>query len=285
MRILVFGATGMLGSTLLKTLSRDQAHEVWGTLRTPGERSLLPEPLRARLVAGIDVFNPDTIVDAMNRVRPDLVINCIGIIKQLSIANDPLVTLPVNSMFPHRLAALCRVAGSRMVHISSDCVFSGRTGNYVESELSDAEDLYGKSKFIGEVRDQAHVLTLRTSIIGHELKSANGLVDWFLAQEGKIRGFSRAIYSGFPSVEIARVIREVVLPRPELHGLYHLSSRPISKLDLLTLIADTYRKKIVIEPDASVAIDRSLDSRRFTAATGYVSPAWPELIREMHAYR
>ena len=285
MRILVFGATGMLGSTLLKALSDDPAHEVWGTLRNPGEKRLLPERTRARLVSGVDVFNPDTIVGALNRVRPELVINSIGVIKQLAIANDPLVVLPVNATFPHRLTELCRLSGSRMIQLSSDCVFSGRKGNYVEADLADAEDLYGKSKFVGEVHDQPHVLTLRTSGIGHELRSANGLLDWFLTQQGRVKGYAKAIYSGLPSVELARVIREFVVPRPELHGLYHLSARPISKLDLLTLIMRTYQKQISIEPDESVTVDRSLDSHRFTAATGYRSPDWPALIGDMHTHR
>jgi len=284
-RVLVLGATGMLGSALYKTYSRDADLEAWGTVRSGGARRFFSESENERLVSGVDVTDQDALVDVLKKVRPDLVINAVGLIKQLATANDPLVVLPLNSILPHRLANLCGLLGARMVHISSDCVFSGKDGHYVESDHSDAEDLYGKSKYIGEVHDQPHVITIRTSGIGHELETRNGLLEWFLAEKGPVRGFSGAIFSGLPWVETARVIKECVLPHPEISGLYHVSAQPISKLDLLNLIADVYGKKITIERDDSVRIDRSLNSRRFTAATGYVAPAWPELIAHMHASR
>src|SRR5262249_39351298 len=149
--------------------------------------------------------------------------NAVGVVKQLAIANDPLIVLPINAMLPHKLANASAAIGARLIHFSSDCVFSGRAGCYVESDISDAEDLYGKSKYIGEVHDQRHVVTIRTSGIGHELQSRNGLVEWFLHQEGAVNGFSGAIFSGLPWVELARVIADHVLPRPELSGLYHVS--------------------------------------------------------------
>jgi dTDP-4-dehydrorhamnose reductase len=156
---------------------------------------------------------------------------------------------------------------------------------YRESDASDADDIYGKSKSIGDLCDLPHAVTLRTSMIGHELSSAHSLVEWFLSQPDKVHGYTRAIFSGLPTVELARVIRDRVLPRPELQGLYHVSARPISKFALLTLVAEVYGKKVEISPDESVVIDRSLDSERFTRATGYVAPEWPELVRLMHRYR
>jgi dTDP-4-dehydrorhamnose reductase len=281
MRVLILGVTGMLGNAVYKSFASDQKFEAWGTLRSASGRRFFGDAAR-HLIDGVDVTNLDSVAAALDAVRPDVVINAVGVIKQLAIANDPLVILPINAMFPHRLSALCAQAGARMVQLSSDCVYSGRGGNYSESDLSDAEDLYGKSKYIGEVHDLPHVITIRTSGIGRELESRNGLLEWFLSQTGTVKGFSKAIYSGLPSVELARVLREFVLPHPELNGLYHVSSKPISKLDLLTLIADVYDKKITIEPDDVVHVDRSLDSRRFTAATGYVSGTWPELITGMH---
>lgn len=285
MRVLTLGATGMLGNAVYKLFASDPQHEAWGTLRDGRSRRFFAEKDHKRLIDGVDVTDQDALVAVLNRVRPDAVINAVGVIKQLANANDPLVVLPINAVFPHRLAGVCGLLGARMIQVSTDCVYSGRDGNYVESDRSDAEDLYGKSKFIGEVHDQPHVITLRTSGIGHELNSKNGLLEWFLAQEGRVKGYSKAIYSGLTWVELARVIKDFVLPRPDLSGLYHVSAKPISKLDLITIIAGVYGKKIQIDPDDAVRIDRSLNSERFTGATGYAAADWPELIAQMHKHR
>lgn len=285
MRILIVGVTGMLGSALHRVFAPDERFETWGTLRDGGAKRHFPAETHERLVAGVDIGDPDALARALVLARPAVVINAVGVIKQLASADDPLVVLPINAMFPHRLATLCAVGKARMIHVSTDCVFAGRRGNYVESDPSDAEDLYGKSKHMGEVHGLEHVITLRTSGIGHELSTRHGLLEWFLGEEGRVRGFSHAIYSGLPWVELARVIRDHVLPRPELSGLYHVSSDPIAKLDLLRLVADVYGKEIVIAPDDSLRIDRSLDSTRFRAATGYAPPSWPDLIATMHTYR
>ncbi len=283
MRILIVGATGMLGSALHRVLWPDSHHEVWGTIRDNAAKRHFPDAAHGQLISGIDVLDHDALVGVLRRVRPDVVINAVGVIKQLASANDPLVVLPINAMLPHRLAALCDLAGARMIHVSTDCVFSGRRGNYTESDASDAEDLYGKSKFMGEVHDQSHVVTLRTSGIGHELTTRHGLVEWFLGSHGPVRGFRRAIYSGLPWVELARVIRLHVLPNGALHGLYHVSSDPIDKYELLRLVAAAYGTTSEITPDDAFVIDRSLDSARFRAATGYMPPSWPDLISSMHA--
>jgi dTDP-4-dehydrorhamnose reductase len=216
-------------------------------------------------------------------VRPQVVINGVGIVKQLAEADDALLTLPINALLPHRLARLCDVAGARLVHISTDCVFSGTKGNYVESDPPDAQDLYGRSKLLGEV-NYPNAVTLRTSIIGHELAVGHGLVGWFLAQQKSVKGYRRAVFSGLPTCELARVIRDFVLPRPELRGVYHLSAAPINKFDLLTLVGRTYGKDIEIVADDAVRIDRSLDSSRFRANTGYMPDDWSKLVSRMHAF-
>lgn len=285
MRILILGITGMLGRAVFKTFSSDPDHEVWGTLRGTAGLRCFTGPRPEHLLSGIDVLDQDALVTSMAKVRPDIVINCVGLIKQLADGNDPLTALPINTMLPHRLAKLCDLSGARLIHISTDCVFSGRKGGYVENDLSDAEDLYGKSKYMGELHDVPHAITLRTSIIGHELISQHSLVDWFLTQEGSVLGFSRAVFSGLPTVELARVMKDFVLPHPELNGLYHVAAEPIAKLDLLSLIARQYGKSIEIIPDAALVIDRSLNSERFTEATGYKAPTWPQLIELMHATR
>jgi len=233
-------------------------------------------------LTGVEVLDQDALVAVLARVQPDVVINCIGLIKQLADAKDPLTALPINAMLPHRLARLCKLGGARLIHVSTDCVFSGRRGMYRESDLSDAEDLYGKSKYIGELHDLPHAITLRTSIIGHELGSNHALVDWFLSQQECVKGFTKAIFSGLPTVELARVMKDFVVPHRELNGLYHVAAEPIDKFSLLGLVAAQYGRQIAIYPDDALVIDRSLDGSRFGKATGYLAPAWPELIRRMH---
>lgn len=282
MRILIVGATGMLGSAVHSVLWPDAQHEVFGTIRDGAAKRHFPAAAHQRLIAGIDVMDHDALVGVLRDVRPEVVINAVGVIKQLASADDPLVVLPINALFPHRLAALCELVGARMIHVSTDCVFSGRRGNYAESDTSDAEDLYGKSKYIGEVHDRPHVLTLRTSGIGHELTSRHGLVEWFLGAQGPVRGYQRAIYSGLPWVELARVIGVHILPNHALHGMFHVSSDPINKYELLRLVARAYAMTTEISADDTFVIDRSLDSARFRAATGYTPPSWPELIHTMH---
>ncbi|NTV12500.1 MAG: SDR family oxidoreductase [Desulfobulbaceae bacterium] len=284
MRILVLGAAGMLGNAMLRVLSEQADWQVWGTLRAAGAKRYFPEALADRLLVGVDVEQPDSLHQAFLKVRPQVVINCIGLVKQLADAEDPLQAIPINALLPHRLARLCELVGARLIHPSTDCVFSGAQGNYREADFPDAHDLYGRSKLLGEV-GYPHTVTLRTSIIGHELQSAHGLVGWFLAQEGQCHGYSRAIFSGLPTVELARVIRERVIPRPELRGVYHVAAAPIAKYELLQLVAEVYKKKIAIIPSAHLVIDRSLNADRFHAATGYVAPAWPELIKMMHTYK
>lgn len=285
MKVLVLGVTGMLGNSVFRVFEDDAEHEVWGTLRSSSSLRYFPETSHSRLICSVDVLDQDALVSVLARVRPELVINCVGLIKQLADAKDPLTALPINAMLPHRLSHLCALSGTRLVHVSTDCVFSGTKGGYLESDPSDAEDLYGKSKFIGELHDQHHSITLRTSIIGHELNSHYALVDWFLAQQTSVKGFKRAIFSGLPTVELARVMKDFVLPHPELNGLYHVAAEPITKLELLRLIAAQYGKEIEIRPDDALVIDRSLSGERFREATGYVAPLWPELIRRMHAGR
>ncbi len=282
-RVLVLGASGMLGHTMLRLFAATDACDAWGSLRSRASERLLPAQLREHIVSGVDAENSDALHQLFARVRPDVVINCIGVVKQLSQAEDPLTAIPINSLLPHRLAQLCQVAGARLIHISTDCVFSGAKGMYREDDFADAHDLYGRSKYLGEV-DYPNAVTLRTSIIGPELGSAHGLLGWFLAQSGRVKGFSRAIFSGLPTVELARVTRDFVIPRPRMCGVYHVSSAPIDKCELLRLFARVYGVSTEIEPDERLVIDRSLDSTKFRGLTGYAPPEWPELVRAMHAF-
>lgn len=284
MRILVLGASGMLGSAMFRLLSADTQHDVFGSLRSPAALAHFPAHLAPRLLSGFDVENPDAIHQLFSAARPEVVINCVGLIKQLASAEDPLAALPINAILPHRLARLGELVGARVIHISTDCVFSGDQGNYKEADRSDAEGLYGRSKLLGELVNYPGAITLRTSIIGEELNSAHGLVGWFLAQQREIKGYTRAIFSGLPTGELARVINQFVLPNPQLHGLYHVAADPISKYDLLGIVNDVYDRKISIQPNEAVVIDRSLDGTRFAEATGYRAAPWPELVRQMRSF-
>jgi dTDP-4-dehydrorhamnose reductase len=281
-RILILGGAGMLGHKLCQ-LFRGK-FETWCTVRSSPRG---PEGFdiweKTRTITGVDAADFDTVARAIADVKPEVVINCIGIIKQLKAAKDPIVSLSVNSLFPHRLAILCRAAGARMIHISTDCVFSGRKGMYAEDDVSDAEDLYGRTKYLGEV-GYPGCLTIRTSIIGRELHSASGLIDWFLSNRGgKVRGFRKAIYTGFTTLALAKIIARIIIDHPELSGLWQISSDPINKYDLLKLVNEIYRAGIEIELDDAFFCDRSLNSARFRAAVNFQPPTWPEMIAEMHS--
>lgn len=284
MKILVLGASGMLGNAMIRVLSEKDDWQVYGTVRSESSKRFFKADIAERLIIGVDVEQHDSLMQAFIRTRPDVVINCVGLIKQLADAEDPLQAIPINAMLPHRLAKLCELSGSRLVHMSTDCVFSGDKGGYREADPSDARDVYGRSKYLGEV-SYSHAVTLRTSIIGHELQSTHGLVGWFLSQQGSCKGYSRAIFSGLPTVVLAQIIRDVVIPRANLSGVYHVAAKPIDKFSLLKLIADVYGKKIDIVLDDKLVIDRSLVADRFRDATGYVAPDWRALIETMLAYK
>lgn len=284
MRILILGVTGMLGNTMFRSLSADINLDVYGTARNESAKHFFNADLNKKVICGIDVESHDSLVQVFGLVKPNVVINCIGLVKQLLSAEDPLQTIPINSLLPHRLVALCEIVGARLVHISTDCVFSGKKGGYLEGDFPDADDLYGRSKLLGEV-DYANAITLRTSIIGHELVGHRSLIGWFLAQKGQVKGYSRAVFSGLPTVELSRVVRDFVLPNNQLRGLYHVAALPINKHELLELVAKIYQKSIAIIPDCDLRIDRSLSAERFRQATGYIAPSWDELVKSMYEFK
>lgn len=282
-KVLILGGTGMLGHVLFRQLSRQAEYDVHATVRNYSEaaRYFSPELVKKIRTDSVDADNFDTIIRALASIQPDIVINCIGLIKQLPLSTDPLSAITVNAYLPHRISLICRAAHARMIHVSTDCVYNGKKGMYTEADIADAEDLYGRTKYLGEV-NYPHCVTLRTSIIGHELKGKHGLIEWFLAQDRGIKGYTKAIFSGFPTIELANIIRDHVLPKQELQGTYHVSSNPISKYKLLVMVAEQYGKSIDIQPSEDFVQDRSLDSTLFRQKTGYKPPLWPELIKRMH---
>lgn len=283
-KILILGASGMLGNTLFRFFSAATNFRTFGTVRAASTLHLLPEELHPHVIANVHVENLDLLSKLFVEIRPSIVINCIGIIKQSTDSDDPLTSIPINALLPHRLANLSALVGARLIHMGTDCVFSGSKGMYTEADIPDAVDLYGRSKLLGEL-SYKHTITLRTSIVGHELNGNSSLVNWFLSQKGSVKGFAKAVFSGLPAIEIATVIRDYVIPRPDLHGVYHLSASPINKFDFLKLVGQTYKKNIEIVEDYSLMIDRSLDSSRFKLATTYAPKSWPELVQSMQAFR
>jgi len=271
----------MLGHRLWMDMS--PAHDVWITTRTSASAMPdLPGVDRSHIREYVDALDFDNVIRAFASIQPELVINCIGLVKQHPLSKDPLSVIELNARLPHRLSLVCRTAGIRMIHISTDCVFSGKTGNYTENSVSDAEDLYGRSKYLGEV-SYSHTLTLRTSIIGRELRTRYGLTEWFLNQRQSVKGYKRAIFSGFTTQAFAKILLDWIIPNPDLHGVWQVASQPISKYEVLNLMNEAYGLGVEIQPDETFVCDRSLDCSRFRAATGFAPPSWQEMIREMAA--
>ena len=279
MRILILGGDGMLGHQLFKHLK--SRHDVRVTLRQ--DLSVYKKFMlfsTENTYPGIDVIKIDKLAKVLTDFHPDAVVNAIGIVKQLPEANESIPSLEINALFPHRLALLCKDISARMIHLSTDCVFSGKKGNYKESDTSDPDDLYGRTKFLGEVTGK-NCLTLRTSMIGQELSRKKNLLEWFLSQNETVQGYKKVIFSGFTTMELSRVIENMVLNYPDASGIYHVSSEPISKFDLLLLIKEGLKLPIEIIPDESFACDRSLDSSKFRQEFNYNPPSWEEMVSEL----
>ena len=286
-KILILGAAGMLGHKLCQRLP-GQGYEVVATVRQTRERYAPYKEVfgQTRLVEGIDAMNFESLAALVKKEKPFAVVNCVGLIKQHREAENRLLAIALNSYLPHRLDALCADEGARLVHFSTDCVFSGHKGQYRESDLSDAEDVYGRSKYLGETEGPAgDAVTLRSSIIGRELIGPkHGLFEWFLSQRDKrIGGFTKAIYTGFTTIEMARIVAKVLAAQKPLRGVYQVASAPISKFDLLALLREIGGYPVEIDANREFACDRSLVMNRFTEETGYVAPAWKPMLEEMIA--
>jgi dTDP-4-dehydrorhamnose reductase len=282
MRVMVLGATGMLGHKLLQRLRSD--FEVAGTIRASG-----PDAALRRALPGVRLYS-DTRADDLASVRraiddwrADVVLNCIGIIKQTKAASDPISSISINALLPHQLARLTAERSAKLIHFSTDCVFSGRRGNYAEADLADPIDLYGRSKLLGEV-DAPGALTLRTSIVGRELRGHLGLIDWLFSQRGqRVDGYARALYTGLTTNAMADLIAWLIRSHSDLEGLWHVSGDPISKFDLLQSVNRAYGLGIEIARDETFECDRRLDSTRFRKRTGWQPDPWPDMIAAMQA--
>jgi dTDP-4-dehydrorhamnose reductase len=282
MRVLVLGGTGMLGHKLWQVFSLqfDTFVSLRGLLCTSPLRALFAS---ARTLENVSADEFATVDRALESCQPDVVVNAIGIVKQRQAAANPLACIAANAEFPHRLAALCRTHHVRLIHISTDCVFSGSKGNYCEDDLPDPTDLYGRSKLLGEIAEPG-CLTVRTSIIGPELGSAHGLIAWFFQQDGRtVHGYRQAIFSGLTTRAFAELLTRVIADHPQLSGIWHVASPAISKYELLKLVKEVHRLDVTLRPDDSVCCDRSLNGRRFERQTNLRPPPWPQMIERMCA--
>ena len=282
MRALVLGGAGMLGHRLWREL--DGRMDAYVAIRRPySDYASLGWFDERRVIDRVDAATDADVDRAFSIARPDVVLNAVGVVKQHRDVDNAAATVAVNALLPHRLAARCAAVGARLIHISTDCVFSGARGNYAEGDVPDATDLYGRSKLLGEV-DHDVCLTVRTSMVGREIGSARGLVEWFLSRRGQtVPGFTRARFSGLTTLELSRVLADIAARHRDLRGVWHVAGEPIAKFDLLSIVNDTFGLGTTLEADESFVCDRTLDASRFMNATGYRPPTWAMMVAELAA--
>ena len=282
-KLLIIGVGGMLGNALYRYFDERTNNRTFGLLRNKKKILNFFNKFNSEKIIEKDFFDLDNLDQILSDLSPNIIFNCIGIVKQNPLSNDPLSSIRVNSIFPHLLNKLSLKFNFRLIHFSTDCVFSGLQGNYLETDFADANDIYGRSKFLGEISNNGNI-TIRTSFIGKELGTNRALLNWILSQKGKIKGYKNAIYSGLTTLEVARVLDKYVIPNPNLKGLYHLSADNINKYSLLSLLNEVYKKDLFIEEDLNIRIDRSLNSNKFRKETGYKPLKWEKAIQEMREF-
>ena len=282
MNILIFGASGMAGSILFKLFSQDKKNIVYGTMRDKKSMFFFDNNMHDNLINFSVTDKEPQLRKCFDKSTPDLVINCIGMINKRSTKSNTSLMYEINSVFPKKLNLFCDEFNSRMIHFSTDCVFLGDRGNYSENSPTDCLDDYGQSKLKGEIINSKNVITIRLSLVGHEIYTKIQLINWFLSQENEVSGFKKVFFSGLTNIELYNVLNKHIIYNNELHGLYHVSSDPIDKFSLLKLVSNIYNKKINIIPNEDFIINRSLDSSQFKKITGYVSPSWSEMVKKMY---
>jgi dTDP-4-dehydrorhamnose reductase len=276
-KVIILGVSGMIGHKVFEVLSKYKNFDVYGTV-TKKDKFLNFKNIYENVWAD----RIETVERIIQKIKPEVVINCIGITKQSDQIKNIAKSVIINALFPHQLADVCKQKNTRLITFTTDCVFDGQKGNYNDIDLPTCHDVYGMTKYLGEVRDYENVLTLRTSLVGHELNSKLGLLDWFLSQEGVVKGYKKAIFSGFTTLEFSKLLAEKIVPNDKLRGFYQISVEPISKYDLLKIVARVYKKNIKIVDDETVKIDRSLSSDILRKKIGYQPPKWEDLVVEMY---
>lgn len=284
MNILIIGANGMIGHYLFDYLSLKKKYEIYGFVRNKNLFKEKKRLLNLKNVFEVEILRNNNLKKIIFNLKPKIIINCTGIVKQNPLIDNIPLSIELNSIFPHNLNLICKEIGCRLIQLSTDCVYSGMKGDYKESDLPDSNDFYGRSKLLGELNDK-NCLTIRTSFIGHELVNNWGLLSWFLSQKNRVKGFKNVIYSGLTTLEISKVINNFVITNNSLNGLYHISSSPIDKFSLLQIINQAYGKNLSIDADYLEKSDKSLNSLKFQNETGYKPIEWKDAIRDLKNYR
>jgi dTDP-4-dehydrorhamnose reductase len=284
MKILVLGAGGMIGSAMFRVLGSYNEYSVWGSIRNKKCIKMFSNREQKNIVLAEDLLRAYNINKILSELKPQIVINCVGLTKHQPGSNNPQISLPINALFPHELADLCSLIGARVIHISTDCVFSGMDGPYTEEAQLDAMDMYGKSKYLGEL-NRKNTITLRTSTVGHEYLTEHGLLEWFLAQMKNCKGYANAVFSGLTNIEFAKVVAEYVIHEEDMTGIYHVGGEAINKFELLKLFASVYEKNIDITRDETFVINRSLISDKFNDLTGYKVSKWEDMVKAMRNHK
>lgn len=280
--MLILGASGMIGHRMWATLG--ERHEAIGVLRRHelGALSMIPGIATKKTFFGVEFQDLSRLTKIVSDTKPDIVLNCVGIVKQLKDSSDHMKSIALNALFPHQLAKVCADNNARMIQFSSDCVFDGLKGNYTETDFPNAQDLYGRSKAMGEVDYLTNVVTMRTSSIGREVFPHGGLVEWFLSnEEKKITGYKQAIYSGFPTQRLGSIISDYIIPNKELSGVIHVAGTPIDKFSLLSMIKDHFKLNIDLLVNEQVKVERGLNFDNFSKLTGFKSPSWKEMMKDL----
>ena len=277
-RILVFGGDGILGTHIYLALK--DTHELGLTVHSSAQ-SLPPKLFNeATVIHSVAAEDKQAVAAAIDSFSPDWVVNAVGLVKR-NLANDPLASLEANTVAPHILAHLCAERSTRLLHFSTDCVFSGTKGAYTVEDIPDCQDWHGRCKALGEPKGE-HVLVLRTSFIGLELACKKSLVEWFLSQRGSVPGYRKAIWSGLTAIEIGRLVGRLVQRAEPLSGLWHVATPAISKFELLASLNSRLGDRgVTVVPDDSFVCNRSLDGSAFAQQTGYQPPSWNEMLDEL----
>ena len=285
MRIIVLGSSGLIGNTITKFFLNQSKYETFGILRDLEKISFFDDKYHKNFIYIDNILDFEKFEKILIKSKPKLIINCLGITNKFLKNNFKSVeeSIKINALFPHRLHEICSKIDARLIHLSTDCVFSGRKGFYKEDDIPDPLDIYGRSKLLGEL-NYSNSLTIRKSVIGHEFLSRNGLLEWFLNKKETVEGYKNAIFSGLTVLELAKIIDKYIIPNKRLSGIIHVAGNPISKYELLYLISNEYQKKINIIPNESLKIDRTLNSNLFNDITGYQMKDWKELISSMREF-
>lgn len=285
MRIIILGSTGLLGNTISKYFFNREKFETFAVLRDHSKIKLFNEKYHQNFLVIDDILDFVDTERKLKNIKADILINCLGITNKYKSMNANQLEnfININSLIPYRLQRICYEMGTRLIHFSTDCIFSGERGFYSENDIPDPPDIYGRSKLLGEL-DFENTLTIRKSVIGHELVSKRGLLEWFLDQENFVEGYKNVIFSGITVLELANLIEKYIIPRNDLRGILNISGESISKFDLLKILADVYNKKIKIIPNESIKINRTLNGSQFDKLTGYKVNSWPLLIKSMFEF-